>query len=118
MSLVEKYGLEKIKTISDCYMVAAGVPRPRPDHAQALTRMALAMRAYVASREFHGHKLAFRMGLNSGPVVAGVIGREMFRGTKEAEATQEANPILAELRFGSLSRNERRFAFASRARAA
>ena len=76
--LVEKYGLEKIKTIGDCYMVAAGVPRPRPDHAQALTRMALEMQAAVAAREFHGHKLAFRMGLNSGPVVAGVIGRKKF----------------------------------------
>ena len=76
--LVEKYGLEKIKTIGDCYMVAAGVPRPRPDHAQALTRMALEMQAYVAAREFHGHKLSFRMGLNSGPVVAGVIGRKKF----------------------------------------
>jgi guanylate cyclase len=77
-ALVEKYGLEKIKTIGDCYMVASGVPRPRPDHAQALTHLALDMQAYVASREFHGRQLAFRIGLNSGPVVAGVIGRKKF----------------------------------------
>ncbi len=77
-SLVEKYGVEKIKTIGDCYMVASGVPRPRADHAQALTRMALEMRDYVSQREFHGRKLAFRIGLNSGPVVAGVIGRKKF----------------------------------------
>lgn len=77
-ALVEKYGLEKIKTIGDCYMVASGVPRPRADHAQVLTRLALEMQAYVASREFHGRKLAFRIGLNSGPVVAGVIGRKKF----------------------------------------
>jgi guanylate cyclase len=77
-TLVDKYGLEKIKTIGDCYMVAAGVPRPRADHAQALTRMALEMRDYVSGREFHGRKLAFRIGLNSGPVVAGVIGRKKF----------------------------------------
>jgi len=76
--LVENYGLEKIKTIGDCYMVAAGVPRTRPDHAQALTRMALEMQACVASREFHQHKLVFRIGLNSGPVVAGVIGSKKF----------------------------------------
>jgi adenylate cyclase len=76
--LVEKYGLEKSKTIGDCYMVAAGVPRTRPDHAQALTRMALEMQAFVATREFHQHKLAFRIGINSGPVVAGVIGRKKF----------------------------------------
>jgi len=76
--LAEKYGLEKIKTIGDCYMAAAGVPRPRADHAQAVSRMALEMQAYVAAREFQGHKLAFRIGLNSGPVVAGVIGRKKF----------------------------------------
>ncbi len=77
-SLVEKYNLEKIKTIGDCYMVAAGVPNPRPDHAQALARFGLDVHAYMASREFMGHKLAFRIGINSGPVVAGVIGRKKF----------------------------------------
>lgn len=77
-TLAEKYGLEKIKTIGDCYMVASGVPRPRPDHAQVLTQMALDMQAYVAQREFRGRKLAFRIGINSGPVVAGVIGRKKF----------------------------------------
>jgi adenylate cyclase len=76
--LVEKYGLEKIKTIGDCYMVASGVPRPRPDHAQALTRMALEMRDYVSQHKFQGRKLTFRIGLNSGPMVAGVIGRKKF----------------------------------------
>jgi guanylate cyclase len=76
--LVEKYGLEKIKTIGDCYMVASGVPRPRDDHAQALIAMALELREYVSQHEFRGRKLTFRIGLNSGPVVAGVIGRKKF----------------------------------------
>ena len=76
--LVEKYGLEKIKTIGDCYMVAAGVPRPRPDHAHALARMALEMQASINERLFGGQRLAFRIGMNSGPVVAGVIGRKKF----------------------------------------
>ena len=76
--LAEKYGLEKIKTIGDCYMVAAGVPHPRPDHAHILACMALDIREYVRQREFHGKKLTFRIGLNSGPVVAGVIGRKKF----------------------------------------
>ena len=76
--LVDKYGLEKIKTIGDCYMVASGVPRPSADHAQRLTAMALEMRDYVRQNEFAGHKLIFRMGINSGPVVAGVIGRKKF----------------------------------------
>lgn len=77
-TLVEKYGVEKIKTIGDCYMVAAGVPRERDDHAHALVDLALDMRAEIDRRVFGGRKLAFRIGINSGPVVAGVIGRKKF----------------------------------------
>lgn len=74
----EKYGLEKIKTIGDCYMIAAGVPSPREDHARVLTEMAIEMRDYISSRLFRGRKLEFRFGINSGPVVAGVIGKKKF----------------------------------------
>lgn len=78
-SLVDKYGLEKIRTIGDSYMVASGVPRPRPDHAQALARLALDMRRFVQTNEqCRQRQLTFRIGLNSGPVVAGVIGRKKF----------------------------------------
>jgi len=77
-SLVDKYGVEKIKTIGDCYMVASGVPRPRSDHAQALTYLALEMLDFVNNNDIRGHKLAFRVGLNSGPAVAGVIGQKKF----------------------------------------
>ena len=76
--LVEKYELEKIKTIGDCYMVASGVPRPRQDHAHVLALMALDVQTYFSDREFNGKKLDFRIGINSGPVVAGVIGRKKF----------------------------------------
>jgi adenylate cyclase len=76
--LVEKYDVEKIKTIGDCYMVAAGVPRPRPDHAHVLARLALEMRQFVNQRTFGEHKVSLRIGINSGPVVAGVIGRKKF----------------------------------------
>jgi adenylate cyclase len=76
--LVEKYDLEKIKTIGDCYMVASGVPRSRPDHATALVNLALDMQAAVAGTLFGGRQLAFRIGINSGPVVAGIIGRKKF----------------------------------------
>jgi len=76
--LAERYAVEKIKTIGDCYMVASGVPRPRADHAIALAAMALEMQTYVSQHEFTGQKLAFRIGINSGPVVAGVIGRKKF----------------------------------------
>ena len=76
--LVEKHGLEKIKTIGDCYMVAAGIPKSRPDHATVIVQLALDMQAAVAARPFCGENLSFRIGINSGPVVAGVIGRKKF----------------------------------------
>jgi guanylate cyclase len=77
--LAERYGLEKIKTIGDCYMVAAGVPTTRPDHARALALVALDM--LDAMREHDDLSdlgLELRIGINSGPVVAGVIGRKRF----------------------------------------
>jgi adenylate cyclase len=77
--LAERHGLEKIKTIGDCYMVAAGVPTPRPDHAQALALMALDMVEAMRSADEVAHLgLELRVGINSGPVVAGVIGRKRF----------------------------------------
>jgi len=77
-ALVDKYNLEKIKTIGDCYMVAAGVPLRRSDHAIVITQLALDIRNYVSKHEFHGHQLKFRIGINSGSLVAGVIGRKKF----------------------------------------
>jgi guanylate cyclase len=79
-SLVDKYGLEKIRTIGDSYMVASGVPVPRDDHAQALARMALDMTGYVASVDTPSTPpLVFRIGISSGPAVAGVIGKAKFQ---------------------------------------
>ena len=78
-ALAERYELEKIKTIGDCYMVAAGVPTPRTDHARALALMALDMLEAMRSNDELGHLgLELRAGINSGPVVAGVIGRKRF----------------------------------------
>jgi guanylate cyclase len=77
--LAERRGLEKIKTIGDCYMVAAGVPTPRADHAHALALMALDMLEAMRSDDEVGRPgLELRVGINSGPVVAGVIGRKRF----------------------------------------
>jgi guanylate cyclase len=76
--LVEKHSLEKIKTIGDCYMAAAGIPKPRSDHAHAAVRLALDMREYVENHTFRSLRLSFRIGVNSGPVIAGVIGRKKF----------------------------------------
>ena len=78
-SLVDKYDLEKIRTIGDSYMVASGVPRPRTDHAQAVVCMALEMRDFVTTHIFrHGQQVSFRIGINSGPVIGGVIGKRKF----------------------------------------
>jgi len=77
--LTQRHGLEKIKTIGDAYMVAGGLPIPRRDHAEAVAEMALDMRDEVdgCGREV-GFPLAIRVGIDSGPVVAGVIGRQKF----------------------------------------
>jgi len=77
--LTEKHGLEKIKTIGDAYMVAGGIPIERPDHAEASAEMALDM--LVAIEELNVKLEAtfdLRIGINSGPVVAGVIGTKKF----------------------------------------
>jgi adenylate cyclase len=78
--LVDRHDVEKIKTIGDCYMVAAGVPRQRPDHAHALAGLALEMRecAKTCLPEGAERDLRLRIGISSGPVVAGVIGRRRF----------------------------------------
>ena len=77
--LAEKYGVEKIKTIGDAYMVVGGLPTPRDDHAEAIALMALGMQAKIAKLCAEtGEKLAIRVGINSGPVVAGVIGVSKF----------------------------------------
>jgi adenylate cyclase len=75
--LVERHGLEKIKTIGDCYMAASGVPEPTPDHARRAALFALDMRETIATSPV-AEGLELRIGINSGPVVAGVIGSKRF----------------------------------------
>jgi class 3 adenylate cyclase len=77
--LAERFGLEKIKTIGDAYMVVAGVPEARDDHAQVMLEMALAMHRMVdAHPPVDGRRLRIRTGIATGPVVAGVIGQRKF----------------------------------------
>jgi adenylate cyclase len=71
-------GLEKTKTVGDEYMVAAGVPLPRPDHAEVIAELALRIRDHVAREDVDGHHIELRIGINSGPVVAGIIGTHKF----------------------------------------
>ncbi len=78
--LVQRYGLEKIRTIGDNYMVAAGVPRRCQDHADQIARLALDMAAYIRSLPPQGNRqIQFRIGINSGSLVAGVIGKHKFQ---------------------------------------
>jgi adenylate cyclase len=73
--ITEDYGLEKIKTIGDAYMVVGGVPEPRADHAIAIAEMALAMQAAMTQfNQEQGTDFHLRIGINTGPVIAGVIG--------------------------------------------
>jgi class 3 adenylate cyclase len=77
--LAEKYGLEKIKTIGDAYMVVSGLPIPSRDHAQAAVEMALGMQAVVQDfTRSDGRPLQLRIGINTGSVIAGVIGIKKF----------------------------------------
>jgi class 3 adenylate cyclase len=77
--LAEKYQLEKIKTIGDAYMIVGGLPFPRKDHAQAVAKMALSMLETInIFNEKMGYDFKMRIGINSGEVVAGVIGIKKF----------------------------------------
>jgi adenylate cyclase len=75
---VTELGLEKIKTVGDAYMVAAGVPVPRDDHADAIAGLALQIRDHVSTATFGGRRLQMRIGIASGPVTAGIIGTQKF----------------------------------------
>ncbi len=78
-ALADRHGLEKIKTIGDAYMVAAGLPLPRADHARAIADMALDMQAAIAHiTDDQGQPCQVRIGINTGIAVAGVIGTRKF----------------------------------------
>ncbi len=91
-NLVEKYDLEKIRTIGDNYMVVSGVPRPRQDHAQALVSMALEICTFLSDFVTEsGKRIHFRIGINSGSLVAGVVGRRKFQYDVWGEAVNIAS---------------------------
>ena len=78
--LVDRAGLEKVKTIGDAYMVVGGAPVPRPDHAAAVVTLGWEMLQATerAAAEPGGSRFRIRIGVDTGPVVAGVIGRRKF----------------------------------------
>ena len=108
--IVARWGVEKIKTIGDCYMVAAGVPHPRADHAEVLTRVAVELRDLMQRRRFGGRQLALRIGLNSGPVVAGVIGTSKFSYDLWGDAVNTASRMESHAAHGTIQITESTFA--------
>jgi class 3 adenylate cyclase len=100
--LTEEFGLEKIKTIGDAYMVAAGLPEPRADHAKACVGLAFKMREII--REYAD--LNVRIGIHSGSVVAGVIGKRKFiydlwGDTVNIASRMESHGIVDEIQVSS-----------------
>jgi len=76
--LTEQHGCEKIKTIGDAYMAVCGAPTPRDDHAQRIVGLAMAIKAVAKDFYLNGSPLTLRIGINTGPIVAGVIGKNRF----------------------------------------
>jgi guanylate cyclase len=99
---VEELGLEKIKTVGDEYMVAAGVPHARSDHAHAIAELALRIRDHTAQHRFHGHDISLRIGINSGPVVAGIVGTHKFAYDLWGDVVNTASRMESEGVAGSI----------------
>jgi adenylate cyclase len=124
--LADRYGLEKIKTIGDAYMVAGGIPVPRPDHAEAVAEMALAMQASCADLGRAGRvPVTVRIGMDTGPVVAGVIGRRKFiydlwGDTVNTASRMESHGVPGEIQVTErvFRRLDGRYAFRPRGRVA
>ena len=102
-ALAERYGLEKIKTIGDAYMAVAGIPEPREDEVEVAAKMALAMRDEIAVLRWpSGDAMRVRIGMATGPAVAGVIGQRKFAydlwgDTVNTAARMESNGIPGEI---------------------
>ncbi|HEU4449919.1 MAG TPA: adenylate/guanylate cyclase domain-containing protein [Gaiellaceae bacterium] len=106
--LVDESGLEKIKTIGDGYMVAAGIPAPRSDHAEAAAELALAFARTLADLPGAARAgLRLRIGMDSGPVVAGVIGRRKFSYDLWGDTVNTASRMQSHAEPGEIQVTER-----------
>jgi class 3 adenylate cyclase len=109
--LAAECGVEKIKTIGDAYMAVAGAPEPRPDHAAAATELARGMLAALdEARRRSGVPLELRIGLASGPVVGGVIGRrrilfDLWGDTVNIASRMESSGVAGRIQVAPSTRN-------------
>lgn len=106
--ITEQYGLEKIKTIGDAYMAVAGLPETDPEHAVKAVRAAIAIRDFMLQRQpiFGGEGFQVRLGLNSGPVVAGIVGMKKFQydiwgDTVNTAARMESNSEIGKINISA-----------------
>ncbi len=109
--LAEKYGVEKIKTMGDAYLVAGGLPLPRADHAEASAELALEMRSSLEQlNTLYGTSIQIRISIHTGPVVAGVIGRKKFAYDLWGDTVNTACRLEALTEPGAIQVSESTFA--------
>jgi guanylate cyclase len=110
--LAAEQGVEKIKTIGDAYMVAGGIPLPRDDHAAAIAELALQMRPEVKRLAADsGLELEVRIGIDTGPVVAGVIGRAKFSYDLWGDTVNTASRMESHAQPGTIQVTERTYQY-------
>ena len=102
-ALSEKYQVEKIRTIGDNYMVASGVPESNKDHARNMAMMALEMRDYADKLPIQdGHRIQFRIGIHSGPLIAGIVGSKKFQYDIWGDAVNTASRMESQGEAGKI----------------